>query len=215
MRNRLLIALPALLAILASPVAAQTRLQLRWELLGDSIAGDRGFSRAAFTITNRDTKPLAPSGWAIYYSALHSADSGTVGGGFAIADTTGDLHRLAPGAGFAGLAPGASIRIEYRTDPLLNTSFVPKGPYIVFDAAKDVGVALNDYTAVPFDRPPQGAGHDPRVVTPEDQFALDSVIRVIPASALPPVFPTPLEVTPGAGMLHLAALPAVAAPEAL
>src|SRR5216117_1578392 len=71
-------------------------------------------------------------------SALHSADSGTVGGGFAIADTTGDLHRLAPGAGFAGLAPGASIRIEYRTDPLLNTSFVPKGPYIVFDAAKDV-----------------------------------------------------------------------------
>ena len=215
MRNRLLIALPALLAILASPVAAQTRLQLRWELLGDSITGDRGFSRAAFTITNRDTKPLAPSGWAIYYSALHSPDSGTVGGGFAIADTTGDLHRLAPGAGFAGLAPGASIRIEYRTDPLLNTSFVPKGPYIVFDAAKDVGVALNDYTAIPFERGPQGAGHDPRVVTPEDQFALDSVIRVIPASELPPVFPTPLELTPGVGTLHLAALPAVAAPEAL
>ena len=215
MRNRLLIALPALLAILASPVAAQTRLQLRWEVLGDSIAGDRGFSRAAFTITNRDTKPLAPSGWAIYYSALHSPDSGTVGGGFAIADTTGDLHRLTPAAGFAGLAPGASIRIEYRTDPLLNTSFVPKGPYIVFDAAKDVGLALNDYTAVPFERGPQGAGHDPRVVTPEDQFALDSVIRVIPASELPPVFPTPLEVAPGVGMLHLAALPAVAAPEAL
>ena len=215
MRNRLLIALPALLAILASPVAAQTRLQLRWELLGDSITGDRGFSRAAFTITNRGTKPLAPSGWAIYYSALHGADSGTVGGGFAIGDTTGDLHRLVPGAGFAGLAPGASVRIEYRTYPLLNTSFVPKGPYIVFDAAKDLGLALNDYTAVPFERSPQGAGHDPRVVTPGDQFALDSVIRLIPASELPPVFPTPLEATPATGTLHLAALPRVDAPEAL
>src|SRR5258706_13054436 len=114
MRNRLRTALPALLAILASPVAAQTKLQLRWELLGDSITGDRSFARAAFTITNRDTKPLAPSGWAIYYSALHGADSGTVGGGFAIADTTGDLHRLAPGAGFAGLPPGARIRVQNR-----------------------------------------------------------------------------------------------------
>jgi hexosaminidase len=206
-----LLVLPAFLATISSPLAAQSKLQLRWELLGDSIAGDRGFSRAAFTITNRDTKPLAPTGWAIYYSALQGADSGTVGAGFAIADTTGDLHRLAPGTGFAGLAPGASIRIEYRTDPLLNTSFVPKGPYIVFDAAKDVGVALSDYTAVPFERSAQ----DPRVVTPEAQFALDSVIHTIPASELPPVFPTPLEVTPGAGTLHLAALPSVTAPEAL
>jgi len=214
-RTRLLAVLPAFLVTIGGSLTAQTRLQLRWELLGDSITGDRGFSRAAFTITNRDTKLLAASGWAIYYSALHGADSGTVGAGFTIADTTGDLHRLAPGAGFAGLAPGASIRVEYRTNPLLNTSFVPKGPYIVFDTAKDLGLALNDYTAVPFERSPQGAGHDPRVVTPEDQFALDSSVRTIPASELPPVFPTPLEVTPGVGMLHLAALPSVAAPEAL
>ena len=132
----------ALLALLASPLAAQTALQLRWELTGDT--------NAAFTITNRDTKALAPTGWAIYYSALHGADSGTVSGGFAIEDLVGDLHRLVPGPGFAGLAPGVTIRITYITDPLLNISFVPKGPYIVFDAAKDVGVRLTDYAAAPF-----------------------------------------------------------------
>ena len=135
--------------------------------------------------------------------------------GFAIADTTGDLHRLVPGPGFAGLAPGASIRIQYRTGPLLNTSFVPKGPYIVFEAAKDVGVALSDYTAVPFERSPQTAGHDPRVVTPEDQFALDSSVRTIPANELPLVFPTPLHVAAGTGTLHLGALPSVTASDAL
>jgi hexosaminidase len=53
------------------------------------------------------------------------------------------------------------------------------------------------------------------VVTPESQFALDSVIRAIPASELPPVFPTPVEVTRGTGALHLTALPPVEAPEAL
>src|ERR1044071_6468240 len=151
MRNRL--ALPALvLALTASPGAGQTALQLRWELAGDS--------NAAFTLSNRDAKPLPASGWAIYFSALHSADSGSVGAGFAIQDVLGDLHRIVPATGFAGLAPGATIRIPYRTDQLRNRSFAPSGPYIVFDATKDVGVPLSDYVAAPFERS-QG------VVTPE------------------------------------------------
>src|SRR5947209_4105304 len=216
MRNRLLPVLPALLLALTPRAgAAQTALQLRWELVGDSIANDHGASRAAFTLTNRDTKVLAPTGWAIYYSALHGAGPGTVGGGFTVEDVIADLHRLVPAAGFGGLAPGSSIRIPYLTDLLLNASFVPRGPYIVFDAAKDVGIPLNDFVAVPFERPPQGAGRDPRVVTPQNQFALDSVIRAIPASELPPVFPTPVAVSQGAGALHLTALPPVEAPEAL
>src|SRR3989442_12886888 len=79
MRNKLLPALPPpLLALTASVGAAQTALQLRWELAGDSIG--------AFTLTNRDAKPLPPSGWAIYFSALHSAQPGSVGAGFDIQD---------------------------------------------------------------------------------------------------------------------------------
>ncbi len=198
----------ALLLIVTARAGAQTALQLRWELVGDSITNDFAASRAAFTLTNRGPKPLPPSGWAIYYNALHSAQLASVGGGFTSEDLTGDLHRLVPaaGGGFAGLAPGASIRIPYLTDLLLNRSFVPKGPYIVYDSAKDVGVPLSNYVAVPFER---------RVATPENQFALDSMVRVIPAGALPPVFPTPVEVTPGAGVLRLTALPPVEASEAL
>ena len=198
MRNRLLLALS--LALTASSVSAQTALQLRWELVGDR--------QAAFTLTNRDTKPLPPSGWAIYFSALHSADSGSVGAGFDIQDVMADLHRIVPGAGFAGLAPGATIRIPYATDALLNQSFAPSGPYIVFAAAKDVGVPLSDYVATPFER-------SQRVVTPEAQFALDAEARDIPASELPPVFPTPVQVTKGTGELRLTALPQIAASAAL
>src|SRR3989441_311649 len=137
MGNRLLPALTALQLTLTARAGAQTALQLRWELVGDSITNDFAASRAAFTLTNRGPKPLPPSGWAIYYNALHSAQPGSVAGGFTSEDLTGDLHRLVPAAagGFAGLAPGASIRISYLTHPLLNRSFVPKGPYIVFDAA--------------------------------------------------------------------------------
>ena len=216
MRDRLLPVLTALLlALTARTGAAQSVLQLRWELERDVFQGASGLSRAAFTLTNRDVKPLPPSGWAIYFSALHAPQPGSVEGGFTSEDLTGDLHRLMPAAGFAGLAPGASIRIAYLTHLLLNRSFVPRGPYIVFDDAKDVGMPLNDYVAVPFERPPQGEGRDSRVVSPENQFTLDSVIRVTPTSELPPVFPTPVEVTLGAGALHLTARPPVEAPEAL
>jgi hexosaminidase len=209
-------AFPALLlALTARAAAAQSALQLRWELKEDVFQGAEGLSRAAFTLTNRDAKPLAPGGWAIYFSAIHSPRPGSVGGGFTIEEMAGDLHRIVPGAGFAGLAPGASVRIEYLTDLLLNGSFAPKGPYIVFDDAKDVGVPLNDYVAVPFERPPQGEGRDPRVVSPETQFTLDSVIRDIPATELPPVFPTPVQVTQGAGALRLTALPQVTATSGL
>jgi hexosaminidase len=165
-----------------------------------------GDTNAAFTLTNRDTKPLLATGWAIYFSALHSADSGSVGAGFDIQDVMADLHRIVPGTGggFAGLAPGATIRIPYITDPLLNRSFAPSGPYIVFDNANDVGVPLLDYVAAPFAR-------SQRVVSPADQFARDAVIRDIPASELPPVFPTPVQVTKGTRELRLTAMPQVTA----
>jgi hexosaminidase len=188
------------LALTAQTAAAQTALQLRWELNADT--------NAAFVLTNRDAKPLPPSGWAIYFSALHRADSGTVGAGFAIEDVIGDLHRIVPRTGFAGLAPGATIRIPYRTAPLLNRSFAPGGPYIVFDSATAVAVPLTDYVAAPFQR-------SQRIVTPALQFARDSATRDIPASRLPPVFPTPLQLTRGAGELRLATLPQISAPPQL
>src|SRR3989449_1070540 len=209
MQNRLLPAfLVLLLAFAPSTAAAQAALQLRWELVGDSITNDGGSSRAAFTLTNRGPEPLPATGWTIYFSALHSAQPGSVGAGLGIEDVMAGPQRIVPGGGggFAGLAPGASIRIPYVTDLLLNRSFVPKGPYIVFDAAKDVGVPLNDYVAAPFER---------RVLTPEKQFRLDSVIRDIPASELLPVFPTPVQVTRGTGELRLTALPQVTAPAEL
>ena len=104
------------------------------------------------------------------------------------------------------MAPGASVRIPYLTDLLLNVSFVPRGPYVVFDTAKDMGIPVTDYVAAPFER---------AVATPANQFALDSVIHVIPAGELPPILPTPVEVTPGAGALHLSTMPPIEAADSL
>ncbi|HEX9185450.1 MAG TPA: family 20 glycosylhydrolase, partial [Vicinamibacteria bacterium] len=204
------------LALAGSPAVADAppALELRWELKEDVFRGpeDGGAARVAFTLTNRDTKPLPARGWAIYFSALHVPREGSARGGAAIVNVTGDLWRLAPAAGFPELAPGRSVEIEYLTHLLTNNSLAPRGPYVVFDDAPAKGHALR-YTAVPFERPPQ-AGRDPRLVTPERQFELDSAAHDVPFSALPPVFPTPSLLERREGSLSLAVPPVVrAAPE--
>src|SRR5262249_14747065 len=83
----------------------------------------------------------------------------------------------------------------------------PAGPYIVFDSAGTAGVPLSDYVAAPVER-------SVFVVTPAMQYTRDSVVRDMPVTDLPPVFPTPLHVTHMSGGLRLDAMPAItAAPE--
>jgi hexosaminidase len=205
-------ALPAvLLALAASTVGAQAPLLLRWELKDDVFRGadDPGASRVAFTLTNRDAKPLPAHGWAIYFSAMHEPLPGTVRGGVAIENVTGDLQRMVPGADFPGLAPGQSVEIEYLTSLVTNGSFAPVGPYLVFDDDPGRGRPLS-YVAAPFERPPQ-PGRDPRVITPRAQFELDAATHDIPVEALPPVFPTPVSLERREGRLSLAAPPAITA----
>jgi hexosaminidase len=208
----LLHALTGALLLAAATAEAQTALRLRWELKEDVFDGGRGASRAAFTLTNRDRKLLPGRGWAIYFNALSQAQPDSVSSGFRIEEVTGGLQRLVPGPDFAGLAPGRSLEVEYRTRLLTNRSYPPAGPYIVFDDAPDTGHLLHDFVAVPFERLAQGASRDPRLVTPEAQYALDSVIRDIPPAELPLVFPTPVEAARGQGELRLAAMPAIEAP---
>ncbi len=203
MRKPVCFALAIVLSTWAATAAAQTALQLRWDLLRDSIAPNWAASRAQFTLTNRGTKPLPKTGWAIYFSALHSAQLDSTAA-FQIQDVMADLHRIVPSPRFSGLAPGASVKIPYITDLLLNRSFAPAGPYIVFDSAGDAGVPLTDFVAEPFER---SIG----VVTPEIQFARDSAVHDIPSSELPLVFPTPIQLTRGSGELRLSALPAITA----
>jgi len=205
--------LAVVLALAASSVAAAVpfALQLRWELKEDVWRGpsEEGAARVAFTLRNRDTRPLPGGGWTLYFSALHVPFARTATGGFKVENVTGDLWRIVPGASFRGLPPGQSVEIEYLTHLLTNNSFAPAGPYVVLDGAPEKGHAL-EYVAVPFERPPQ-AGRDPRLITPQKQFELDSAARDIPLEDLPAVFPTPVSLEKHEGSLVLAVPPVIRA----
>ena len=200
-----------LLALAADPIAAQPSLQLTWRHEEDVVEGPehKEVARVAFTLTNRGAKPLPVRGWAIYFDALHEPIAGSMQGDFTVERVTGGFQRLTPRPAFAGLAPGQSVQIEYRTGLITDISFAPVGPYVVFDDVPGKGQPLA-YSALPFERPAQ-ASRDKRVVTPQAQFALDSLVKDIEAESLPLVFPTPVSVAKREGELDSAVFPAIAA----
>ncbi|MGO4380952.1 family 20 glycosylhydrolase [Pseudoduganella sp. RAF53_2] len=193
-------------------------LHLRWELLRNEVP-PQGPGRALARLTiSSDKLSLPTSGWALYFNVMDGLAPQSLGNGLALEQVSGQLFRLRPVAGFAGLAPGASVAADFLyPGPLTNTVKAPAGPYLAFDNQPESGAAITSYEIAPLLRPEQlNAGpHAPAIVTPEDWYARNSAIADIAPDALPPVFPSPQHAERGAGMLHLAAMPMIDAPPAL
>ena len=203
----------------AGAVADGAKLHLQWELQRP-VAGaqlPKGSSPARFTLTNRDTQALPAQGWSLYFNALDRMPKGVQSGGLLLEQIAGSLFRLYPGPGFRGLAPGQAIAFDYRhTDSVYTSSKAPSGPYLVYDAAPDTGVALA-YSVVPLAQPPQAGVKDSphSLVTPQDTYRRNARAALLPASALPKVLPTPLQLDAGKGTLALKGRPQVEAPSTL
>ncbi|WP_288381446.1 family 20 glycosylhydrolase [uncultured Massilia sp.] len=195
------------------------RLQLRWELQRKpaGLQLPQGGSPARFTLINADSQPLPPSGWSLYFTGIDRMPSGAQSSGLVLEHVAGGLFRLRPGPDFKGLGPGQTLAFDYRhNDSVFMPSRSPTAPYLVYDAAPDVGVPLQ-YTLTPVLEPAQrgkvGSPHS--FVTPEDTYWRNARAGLLPAAQVPPVLPTPLRLEPGAGRLALAGRPAVTASAAL
>lgn len=221
------LAAPAGLAASAEPgnratvqgSADAAKLQLRWELQRKPASTQlpQGSSPARFMLTNGDARPLPPSGWSLYFTGIDRMPVGTQSNGLLLEQVAGGLFRLRPGAEFKGLAPGRALEFDYRhSDSVFMPSRAPSGPYLVYDAAPEVGTAL-PYTVAPLSEPAQrGQPGSPHAeVTPEDTYWRNARAALLPASQVPPVLPTPLQLQPGAGRLALTGRPDIGAPATL
>ena len=215
----LALANPAHAATPGASVADGARLQLRWELQRKTAGAQlpQDGSPARFVLTNRDAAPLPARGWTLYFNAIDRMPQHFQAGGLVLEQVAGGLFRLRPGPDFKGLAPGQTLEFAYRhADSVYTSSKAPSGPYLVYDAAPDNGVAL-DYAVAPLSQPPQaGVSDSPHsLVSPQDTYRNNARATLLPAAAVPKVLPTPLALTATGARLALTGQPKVEAPATL
>ena len=201
----------------ASGVADAARLQMRWELVRNEYTPQlpQGRAQARMILTNRDSRPLPARGWSLYFNSMDGVVTGPATGKVVLEQVAGNLYRMRPQAGFAGLAPGQTLTVDYyHPQVIIKMARAPIGPYLVYDDNPDVGVAIADFALLPVTRPEQldkGNTGAKDVVSAADTYRSNTRADLLPASAVPPVLPTPLHLEQGRGKLRLAAMPTVTA----
>jgi hexosaminidase len=197
----------------AAPATANAgKLQMRWEIAPGAASASDGHALARLALSNHDSAPLPAQGWSLYFNCVCGMPAGALPSKLVMEHVAGGLFRLRPGPGFEGVAPGATLDIDYRfSDRAIKVGKLPTGPYLVYDAAPAVGTAIVDYQIVP----PEQADNLAGGATPQDTYRRNAHADLLPPAAVPPVLPTPLTLEVGAGRLPLRARPTVSAPAGL
>ena len=159
-------------------------LNIAWQAVENNYQ-NKDQSLNALIITNTGKQTMPASGWKLYFNSARDINSATVTGNATINQVNGDLFTITPTATFTEIKPGASERIEFIGDAVINFTDAPEGFYVVWDAEPAKGYAIGGFNVLPFS--PKYAG----LVTPEVIFNQNKTIADVSEQNLTKVFPTP------------------------
>lgn len=170
------------------------QVSVEWEIIGNHYQGSSGF-QSAFTFTNTGKTDLPAKGWSLYFNLARAIRPESVGGGVVIENINGDLFKLSPAVGFAGLKTGQSLRIPFvGSDWVINYTDAPQGLFWVLDQQPDKGYTVKDYRIIPATQLKQiqrAPADKYGFTTPADLYQQNSRIEDLPADGLTRIFPTP------------------------
>lgn len=193
-------------ALAQSPAFPSKGLTLRWEVVENGYQG-KVQSLSTFTLVNRTKQTFPAGGWSIYFNFIRMVKSGEVAPGIEASHINGDLFKLKPVAGFAGLKPGDSLKISIISVAwATHYTDAPNGPYIVWDADVTKGHAIADYVVVPSkdEKQLRRTANDKKVQTsPEDVYRRNAAITQLPVDQLPKILPTPVAIQESGATVQL------------
>lgn len=182
------------------------QIKVEWEIVENYHKGQPGF-QSAFTFTNMGKSDLPAKGWSLYFNMARAIRPESVEGGMAITNINGDLFKLTPTAGFAGLKPGRSVRVPFvGSDWVINFTDAPLGLFWVLDQQPETGLKALNYHIIPATqlKQVQRAPADKYgFTTPADLYQQNSKIEDLPAEGLTKIFPTPSSYKEKGGVFKL------------
>ncbi|NLU96233.1 family 20 glycosylhydrolase [Chitinophaga sp. Ak27] len=191
-----------------------SRLKTSWEVVENHYQGKDNFL-SAFTFVNTSNKPFPAKGWQLYFNFIRMVTPGELPGHVKVDHINGDLYRFTPAEGFAGIAPGDSLKLAITGDAwAVNFTDAPAGLYLVWEQMPEKGFSIKDYSIRPSTTAKQlmrYPGDKTAVITPTDIFKQNAAVKDIPVSQLPLVFPTPISYAATGNNLLWTDLPMISA----
>jgi hexosaminidase len=172
-------------------------LAISWEAVQNDYQNKPGVSLNALVLTNTGHTILPSAGWKLYFNSARDLEPAAVTGNAQINHLNGDLFALTPNGSFTGLKPGASARIEFTGDEVVNFTDAPEGFYIVWDSEPAKGYAAGPFSVKPF------SPKYPGLVTPVVIYNQNKTVADVPEQQLTKVFPTPTAYTETGGSFTL------------
>jgi hexosaminidase len=172
-------------------------VRLRWEVLRNVFSSEhpQGRSWVVFELSHLSQQDIPATGWSLYFNCVAGVDLKEVQGPYAIEQMAGTLFRLYPKPQTPSAAPQKSVRIEFfHPERMMKMAKGPTGPYWVWDAAPEQGLAITDYQMQLPSQPEQVAGNvqgQSGLLSPLQQYERNAIISDLPVETLPPVFPRP------------------------
>lgn len=191
------------IAMAQSPAFPANGLKVKWEVVENGYQG-KPQTLSTFTFINKTKQAFPASGWTFFFTFVRYVSPGDAGNGIQVAHVNGPLATFKPTAGFKGIAPGDSLKIN-----VVSVAWVtaitdgPEGPYLVWDQQPAKGHAITDYTVVPPTSDKQlrrtAADQHPQT-TAAEIYQRNARIKDVPLDQLPKILPTPVayEEKPGA-----------------
>jgi hexosaminidase len=155
-------------------------------------------TRSVLIISNNGKQTLPATGWSIFFNSrpMNVAGGDTL---FAkINHVNGDLFRLVPLKGFAGIKAGSSVKINVLSTEVKNITDLSSGFYLVWDKApaKGYNISLTNIN-------PAEQVEKTELEIAAHAFGQNKLIKDIPLDQLPKIFPTPVSYKERQGIFKL------------
>lgn len=157
-----------------------------------------GGTHSVLTITNNGKQTLPATGWSIFFNSRPMNVIGTDTISARISHVNGDLFRLVPLKGFAGIKAGSSVKINVLSTEVKNITDLSSGFYLVWDKAPSKGYNINNTDIHLLEQ-----AEKTEIEVAAHAFGQNKLVRDIPLDQLPKIFPTPVSYKQGAGIFKL------------
>lgn len=169
-------------------------LQITREVINNIDEG----TRSVLTIANNGKQTFPAKGWSIFFNSRPMNVAGTDTLLAKINHVNGDLFRLVPLKGFAGIKAGSSVKINVLSTEVKNITDLSSGFYLVWDSAPSKGYDIGITNVYPVKQVEKT-----EIEVAANAFGQNKLIRDIPLDQLPKIFPTPVSYKERQGIFKL------------